>query len=302
MKSIGEMKCIQVLITNKCCFKCSNCSESCSHIPDDKKYFMDLETVERAFDTLQDYPGHVGIFGGEPTLHPQFDEVLKLMQKKVWVKSRRELWTAGTLWKKHKELIQETFYPEAISFNDHPNDVECWHQPIHVACKDVFNGEVTGDFAEDTRLMWKCINNCWVQNRWSASVTPYGCWYCEVAGGRAAVLGMEGIKLEKDWWRRPLTDWSYQMNELCRLCGACIPMPLKANSKQGYEDISVSNKDSLKQSSKKLVEYDLETLRSFLRGHTFEPETEFKMRGYFKDFPDWKPNKYRVEHRTAPNE
>ena len=35
---------------------------------------MDFDTFKRAVDSLQDFPNMVGIIGGEPTLHPQFEE------------------------------------------------------------------------------------------------------------------------------------------------------------------------------------------------------------------------------------
>ena len=72
--------------------------------------------VEKAFKSLYDFPNRVGIMGGEPTLHPEFEEICKLMQKHVPFE-KRGLWTDGAKWEEHKDIIYETFPAKQIIYN-----------------------------------------------------------------------------------------------------------------------------------------------------------------------------------------
>lgn len=296
MIDVKYQKLIQITVTHKCPFDCCHCSQLVPHMA--KPFTMSLEQVETALKTLIDYPGHIGIFGGEPLLHPKFPEICKLMQKYVPVKLRRELWTMGANWKKYKDIIEETFYKEAIAYNEHEKEQSCWHQPLQIAIEEV---------VKDKDLMWRIINNCWVQLRWSAAITPKGAYFCEVAAARAHLFGKpNGIPVEKGWWKRDLSVYREQIESLCPKCSACLPMPMKANDKQEWDDVSpgmlqkLYDLDSPKAARGKCKTYDVEKLKEFYKGHKFEPETEYNKRGYFKDFPDWKPNLYRLEKKHEP--
>ena len=72
MRSPKDMQIIQIDITNACPNTCSNCTRFCGHHK--KPFFMDFDTFKQAVDSLQDFPGMVGIIGGEPTLHPEFEK------------------------------------------------------------------------------------------------------------------------------------------------------------------------------------------------------------------------------------
>lgn len=297
MISVAHQKLIQITVTHKCPFDCCHCSQLVPHQP--KPFTMLLEQVEKALQSLVDFPGHVGIFGGEPLLHPQFDEICKLMQVYQPVKARRELWTMGANWGKHKGIIEETFYKELIAYNDHKDNQPCFHQPLQIAIEEVINNE---------ELKQGIISNCWVQQRWSASITPWGAYFCEVAAARAHLFGEpKGIPIEKDWWKRPLKDYSHQIKALCNKCSACLPMPMKPNDKQEWDDVSpgmhnlLMALDSPKCKKGNCKIYNLDELRRYYKNHTFEPETDYWLRGGFKDFPEWKPWNYREFKRHEPD-
>ena len=42
---------------------------------------MDFETFKQAVDSLKDFPGMVGIIGGEPTVHPQFEKFANYLRE-----------------------------------------------------------------------------------------------------------------------------------------------------------------------------------------------------------------------------
>lgn len=306
MKLPSESFVIQIEITNFCSLGCSHCSRLIGHHK--TPFFMSLEQVETAFKSLEGFNGHWGLMGGEPTAHPKFTEICKLLQKYQYVKARRELWTNGYSWDKYKEVIEDTFYPELISYNDHSEDQPCWHQPLQIAIDEVFNGSFTiGKFDEatdrkkaDEDLLWKIVNNCWIQQRWSPSITPMGAYFCETAAARAMLFGSpKGIPVESGWWKRPQQDWEYQ-RELCLKCSACLPMPMIPNDKQDWDDISpgmfkrLSKIDSPKCANGLCHIADIEGLRAYYKNHKFEPNPEYRERGSFIDFPDWKPWRYRA--------
>ena len=143
MKSPADMKIIQIEITNACSKRCSNCTRFCGHHT--KPFLMDFETFKRAVDSLKDFPGIIGIMGGEPTLHPEFERFARYFRETVghddptatltrptsdfirhilanaWhvdYNNRRGLWTSVTSrYYQHFELIQDTFGYQVV--NDH---------------------------------------------------------------------------------------------------------------------------------------------------------------------------------------
>ena len=156
MKSPQDMRIIQIDITNACIHKCSNCTRFCGHHK--KPFFMDFETFKKAIDSFEGYHGTVGIMGGEPTLHPEFErfltyanehkhypkaenlllsptknfmQVIARMEQnntfvnkengvRRWCVEGYGLWSAlSDKYREHYELIQDTFNFQAL--NDHTN-------------------------------------------------------------------------------------------------------------------------------------------------------------------------------------
>lgn len=229
MKPIWESKCIQIEVTNACIYQCANCTRFVGHHR--KPFFMDLATVAKAIDSLEGFPGNIGLMGGEPTLHPQFREICKLFQKKIPNRRKREFWTAGHKWKEYYDIIHETFDRDLISYNDHSSP-DGKHQPMLVAAKDVI---------EDKKEMWKLIDDCWVQRRWSASITPKGCFFCEVAAAQDHMFnGPGGYPIKKGWWKKEPKDFQDQVRRYCPNCGAVIPIG-ETSDHASFDIVSPSN-------------------------------------------------------------
>ena len=85
MISPSKQKVIQIETTNACPKRCSNCTRFVGHHK--KPFMMNLETFMKAVDSLKGYPGLVGIMGGEPTIHPDFEALVTyqptLLQHKI---------------------------------------------------------------------------------------------------------------------------------------------------------------------------------------------------------------------------
>ena len=113
MRALNKAKCIQVEITNTCNLTCINCTRFCGH--HQKPYFMTLDQVEEALQSLEWFKGIVGCMGGEPTLHPEFEKICGLFRLYVPY-NRRGLWTNGLNWVKHEKTIRRTFPISNIVF------------------------------------------------------------------------------------------------------------------------------------------------------------------------------------------
>jgi hypothetical protein len=238
MKSPSQMKRIQIDITNACFNSCSNCTRFCGN--HSKTFNMSWTQFRKACESLYDFPGMIGIIGGEPTLHPEFDRFINYYSQ-VFPKRtkaaddvnspigdimahrntfwnnpdlcRRGLWTSfGPGYKKHYELIRDVFEYQCV--NDHKNAGQ--HQANMISRKEL--GIPDDEF-------FKLRDACWLQNNWSATITPKGAFFCEVAGAMDMLLdGPGGWPVEYGWWRRPVEEFGNQLN-WCELCGHCLAVP-----------------------------------------------------------------------------
>ncbi|MDP2946805.1 MAG: radical SAM protein [Nanoarchaeota archaeon] len=223
------MSVIHIEITNACNLQCSNCTRFVGHHK--KPFFMDLNMVEKAIDSLKGYTGQIGLMGGEPTIHPQFPEICKIFQKMIPERRKRELWTNGFKWKEYEKIIKETFDPDLITYNDHKNMDVGRHQPLFMAAKDIL---------KDKGLMWQLIGNCWVQWRWAASITPKGGFFCEVAAAQDYLFnGPGGYPLKNGWWNKNPNEFSDQVKRYCPNCSAAIPME-RQNAHDDFDKMSKS--------------------------------------------------------------
>jgi hypothetical protein len=240
MKNIREMDIIQIDVTNLCDKTCANCTRFCGHYRPEKIYFVDVDYYEKAVLSLKDFPGVIGMIGGEPTLHPRFPELCEILRSHVREKERRGLWSnKGKKFHEYKDIIDSTF--GHFNLNDHISH-DIFHTPILVASEDLI---------KDGRLSeaeWrKYTDKCWVQTTWSATVTPKGAWFCEVAGMLDCVF--EGDKSwdigkEPDWWKRQVSEYREQIDWACGKCGCQLPLRPKRSS-VGIDDVSVSNMERL---------------------------------------------------------
>ena len=259
MKSPADMQIIQIDITNACTKKCSNCTRFCGNHR--KPFMMDFDTFKRAVDSMEGFPGIVGIMGGEPTLHPQFEEFVRYFASRFGKKgvldharqpvtnfnahivgnvfdidcsNQRGLWSIlGKRYYEHFEIIQETFGYQVINDHASPSD----HAALLITRKEL-------GIPDDEWI--KMRDACWIQNRWSATITPKGAFFCEVAGALDATFdGPGGWPIEQDWWKRKPEDFKEQL-QWCEMCSACLKVPTR-NANDEIDDVSPAMYEKLVQ-------------------------------------------------------
>jgi hypothetical protein len=120
------------------------------------------------------------------------------------------LWTAlCPKYYDYFETIQDCFSYQLI--NDHDNNA--LHQPLLISRKDMG--------IEDAE--WIPLRDaCRIQNTWSATITPKGAFFCEVAGALDMLFdGPGGWPIEPGWWKRKPQDFGDQL-DWCEICGAAL--------------------------------------------------------------------------------
>ena len=270
MRSPADMGTIQIDVTNACTLQCSNCTRFCGNHK--KAFFMSYENFKQAVNSLDGFNGVTGVMGGEPTLHPEFERLVMYLQNKFGKKKHRNrllypqkdfireirrrecescvmrekedgtryiktygpgLWSnMGVSYLKYYEIIQDTF--EVQYLNDHLNP--SYHQPGLFARKDL------GISDEE----WVSIrDNCWIQNEWSATITPKGAFFCEVAGALDMLFnGPGGWPVEPGWWKRGPEDFKDQLH-WCEICGFALTTFVR-NAREFVDDVSPSVYEMLK--------------------------------------------------------
>lgn len=256
MKSPANMKIIMIEMTNACHKSCSNCTRFCGEHPN--PFFMNMATFKKAVDSMAGFEGIVGLIGGEPTLHPQFEEMVDYYATKIpeprpaasirypvdnfqyyhrLVKymggRKRGLFSSlGIGYYKNFEQIQDVFPYQSL--NDH-RTVNT-HQAILVTRKEL------GIPDEE---WYKLRDNCWIQNLWSASITPKGAFFCEIAAALDMLFnGPGGWPIEPRWWKRKPSDFGEQLN-WCEMCSIALKVPTM-NATEEKDIVSPLMLDKLK--------------------------------------------------------
>jgi hypothetical protein len=235
---------IQIHITRACNLSCTHCTQGSNF--GGRPVMMSLENFEIAVKSLRDYPGVVGVFGGNPTMHPKFPEMCEILSKYIGPE-HRGLWSNNLMG--HGALCRATFNPSVSNLNVHCDMAaleemkrdwpECnpigrydsGHSPVYVSMNDI--KELTYQDKVDL------INNCDINQLWSSIIcqTPHGlrAFFCEIAGAQAMLMqdGYHdtGLPISDNWWKLPITAFEDQIRSHCFNCG----VPLK-----GKGDLAVT--------------------------------------------------------------
>ncbi len=237
---------IQIMVTRACDLSCCHCTQG-SNLAG-KPVVMSVDQFDEACRSLEGYWGMVGMFGGNPCVHPQFAKLCEVMRSTIPYR-QRGLWSNNLMGKGAHARV--TFNPKYSNLNMHLNkeagdevrrdwpeaaayvkgeDTGSMHSSPWVSMKDLA-------IAEEER--WKLIGDCDINKYWSAMICivrgRLRAFFCEVAGAQAMLheknpdwagtgkmMPETGLAVEPGWWRRPMADYAAQVSEHCHHCG--IPM------------------------------------------------------------------------------
>ena len=206
-------------ITNLCNKACGGCAQLCGHFPPDKIWILPLAEIDRTIRLLKPFTGphknynELTIFGGEPTLHPQWEEVRRLVHSHAPFQFRVN--TNGRLG--HTPFQREqniTYYVDP-----HPDD-QLFHTTM-VAAQDVLTLTTPEAYWE------KAQKDCLIWDREGAMVYNGKAYYCEHAaamdwlfyGGANGWPLVEGVNP----FDRTAAEIEAQARLFCHRCGWCVP-------------------------------------------------------------------------------
>jgi len=205
---------------------------------------MEPEVFRRAVESVLEFPSLsppnkyvnmpskcIGIIGGEPRKHPQFEALRQTMIELLPNRMHRGLWTGLRL----TDDLERDF--GIINHNMHKGVVQ--HQPILVASRELMPDPVI-------RRAW--TSKCWLNHRWSPMISLTGqVFLCEVGATLDRLFKLNlGLPLETHWWTWPLEAFQEQIDQLCSRCGVACPLPARID-REGIDDISLDNLQELRE-------------------------------------------------------
>lgn len=265
---------MQIHFTRACDLGCFHCTQG-SNLAG-KPVLLTLEEIEQAAASLQGYFGVVGVFGGNPALHPQFDEACIILRR-YFPYAQLGVWCNNPRGK--GPTMRRTFNPAVSNLNVHTN-MDAYHEFARdwPECQKHLKGSQDSEHSPWTKAMIdmdelpfpdgtlrentaenrnELISDCDVNQKWSAMIckTQYGLrgFFCEIAGAMAMLSKTwpdVGMAVTPGWWRRSLEAFVEQIRISCHKCG--MPMRQRGQLALGgqHEEVSATWQDTWKPKDK----------------------------------------------------
>lgn len=212
---------IEIDLTYLCNLRCNNCNRSSAQAPD--SVHINLEQIRKFVDeslnSQRDW-SRIRLLGGEPTLHPEFFQIIEELEryKRVFTGVSIQVVTNGK-GKKVNQILNKLSKNIYIENSEKQSDLQPDFGPFNMAPQDSIS-YIGVDYK----------NGCEIPKTCGIGLTPQGYYPCAIAGGIDRVLGLERGRSDlppKDDEMRDLMDVA------CRLCGRFrdghyIPSKLRA--------------------------------------------------------------------------
>jgi len=198
---------IEIDITYECNLMCHNCNRSSTQAPE--KLHISIEQIQNFVDESIKAGKkwkRIRILGGEPTLHPNFFDILEeLLRYKRYFKSCLIEVVTNGYGTKVNSIISKIPNEIWIENSEKTDKIQPDFGPFNLAPID----EIKYMFADYS-------NGCSIMSECGMGLTPLGYYPCAVAGGIDRILGENiGYKhLPSD-----TINMQEVANKLCRYCG-----------------------------------------------------------------------------------
>lgn len=213
-----SIKYVNISVTNACNLKCGGCTQHCDLFHKKEKWFIPIEQLKNNIEILlypKGYRGLIGIFGGEPTIHPRFKEILELIsfyyqQEFCIFTNGRKMCNlpqnVGWIVNSKDENSQRNFCASMMApydFYKFKNKIDYWN------------------FARKECFMWK---NCW------SIIYDNKAYLCEPAAAIDRLkLGKRNWNKSKGWdlilgknpFDKTEKEIAKQAENFCYRCGCC---------------------------------------------------------------------------------
>jgi hypothetical protein len=209
------------------------------------------DQFEEACINLKDYHGVVGVFGGNPALHPEFDLLCAILRKHIPF-YRRGLWCnhprgrgrvmADTFNPAHSNLnvhqVAEAYdefkrdWPASMPFGiDRPGVRNEWkddsrHSPVMGSMLDL--EYLPGGLENTEENRYEFISQCDINHHWSGMFGAFRgnlrFWFCEVAGAQAMLNQHKpdypdtGYPPSPRVWAGTMDQYAPQVRQYCHRC------------------------------------------------------------------------------------
>lgn len=199
---------IEIDITYQCNLKCRSCNRSCTQAL--SKDQMTAAQIRKFVDeSVKNNTGWkiIRLLGGEPTLHPELLDILDILSdyKKRYLPDASIILVSNGSGREVNEVLKKV--PDVITIENSNKITEGTESHID------FNNAPVDYF---WNVFVDYTNGCWILEACGVGLTPYGYYYCAVAGSIDRVFGF-------DIGRKALPSqddlMKDQMRRLCRYCG-----------------------------------------------------------------------------------
>lgn len=203
---------IEIDITFECNLKCKGCNRSCGFAPSSER--MSLEDIRRFVKESRELDRHwavINVLGGEPTLHPDFIQILEILQeyadssnKGVVIQVVSNGFTEET-----RRLCQKATMFANVKIDYHSfktgNVVDYFTPFADAPCDDA--AFANADYSK----------GCWVSSYCGIGLNKNGYYACSVCGAIDRVQkGHNGAASLKEF---SFKEQQEHFNKFCRLCG-----------------------------------------------------------------------------------
>lgn len=227
----------EIVITNVCNLNCGGCCQLVGQFQKDQLWFITLEELEINIKILKKYPpknspmSPITIFGGEPTLHPEWDRIIKILKKHAptnfWINTNGRLG--------HKRYQKED---NIVWYVDRHPDNQLFVQTSYAAMDAI-------KLPSDIDYWKKAQKDCPIWNGCQCSIYNNKAYFCENAAAIDWLFnnGNNGWDLSdnKNPFDRSKEEIDKQASQLCKRCGWCAPELIPRQLSRDPTYVSPSN-------------------------------------------------------------